>query len=86
MNVAGPPLQRSKNRSIHEPDNRAHVALRRQLVNRYALVAAFFFMNDVQRESFARIFEHPLRLFRFLENFADLRQRCHFGEDPLTQQ
>ena len=47
VNIAGPALQRGEDRGIHEPDDRAHVALRGQLVDRDALVAALFFGDNV---------------------------------------
>src|SRR5262249_2052769 len=60
VNIAGPPLQGGKDCRVHEPDDRTHVALRRQLVNRDALVAALFFMHDGKGESLAGIFQHAL--------------------------
>ena len=86
MNVARAPLQRSEDGRIHEPDDRAHVALRRQLVDRDALVATLFFRHHRKREAFARIFEHSLRLLGFLEDLGDLRQRRNFCDDPFAEQ
>ena len=46
----------------------------------------FVFADDVQREAFAGFFQHALRLFGFLEDVADLRQRGDLGDDALAQQ
>src|SRR5260370_19675279 len=86
MNIAGPPLQRSEDGGIHEPDDRAHVTLGGQLVNRNALVAAFLLVDDVQREALASVLKYALRLLRLLENFCDLSEGRNFSDDPLTQQ
>src|SRR6266566_371083 len=68
MNVAGTPLQRCEDSRVHEPDNRAHVTLSSQLVDRDALVAAFFLTHKVQREAFASVLEHTLGLLGLLKN------------------
>ena len=87
VNVAGPPLQRGEDRGIHQADNRADVALRGQPVDGDAVLAARLVFDDHrQGEAFAGFFQHALRLFRLLEDFADLRQRRNLGEDALAQQ
>src|SRR4051812_1036193 len=86
MDITGAPLKGRKNRGIHKPDDRAHVALRRQLVDRDAFVAAFLFMNYGESEAFASIFQNAFRLFGLLEDFADLREGGNFGDDALAQQ
>src|SRR3982750_1716939 len=84
VNITGAPLKRRKNRSVHKPDDRAHVALRGQLVDRNAFVAAFFFVDYGEGKTFARIFKDALRLLRLLEDFADLRESRDFGDDALA--
>ena len=87
MNVTGPPLQSGKDRGIHQANDRADVALRGQPVDGNAVFAAGLVVrNHRQGEAFAGFFEDALRLFRLLEDLADLRQSGNLGQDALAQQ
>ena len=66
VNITGTTLQCGEYGGVHEPDDRAHIALCSQFVDRDALVAAFFLPHNVERETFACVLEHTLRLFCFL--------------------
>ena len=89
VNVARPPLERGKDRGVHQADDRAHVRARRrrQLVDRDGLVVARFVLADhVEREAFARVFQHALGLLGLLQNVGDLLERRNLGDDPLAEQ
>ena len=87
VNVAGPPLQRGKDRGIDQANDGADVALRRQLIDRNCLFAGrFVFADYIQRKSFAGLFQHALRLLGLFENVTDLLERRNFGDNPLAQQ
>ena len=61
VNVAGPPLQRGKDRGIDQADDGADVALRGQPVDGDAVFAALFVLrDDGKSEAFAGFFKHTL--------------------------
>src|SRR6476646_4730223 len=87
MDVAGPALQSGEDGGVHQANDGADVAFGGQPLDGDGFVAArLVFADDVQGEAFAGFFQHALRLFRFLEDVADLRQRADLGDDALAQQ
>src|SRR6185437_3807441 len=87
VNVGGAALQGGKNRGVHQADDGADVALRGQLVNGNAFVGiAVFIVDHIQREAFAGVFQHALGLLSLFQDFADLRQRGHLGQNAFAQQ
>jgi hypothetical protein len=89
VDIAGPPLQRRENRGVDQADDRAHVRARgrRQLVDGNGLVVPGFVLADhVERESFARVFQHALGLLGLLQDVGDLLQGRNFGDDALAEQ
>src|ERR1019366_6678983 len=86
VDVAGAPLQRGKDRGIHQPDDGADVGLGRQLLDGDGLVGIFVFDNYVQREALAGFLQHALRLLRIFQDVADLGQAGNLGGDAPAQQ
>ena len=87
VNIAGTPLQGGEDRGVHQADDGTDVAFRRQPLDRDGLVGcAFVLADDIERESFAGLFQHALRLLGLLQNVADLRERGDLGDDALAQQ
>ena len=89
VDVTRPPLQRRENRGVDQADDRAHVLARgrRQLVDGDGFVVAGFVLADhIERESFARIFQHALGLLGLFKNVGDLFEGRNLGDDPLAKQ
>ena len=86
MNVRSAAFQGGEDGGIHQPDDGADVLFRGELLDRDVLIGIVFGRNDVEREAFGRLVEHPLRLLRLLEQVGDLRERGHPGDDALPQQ
>ena len=47
----------------------------RSYIGRLGFVAAFIFLNHIQREPFTGLFKHTLGLLGLLENLGDLPER-----------
>ena len=86
VNIRSAPLQRSEDGGIDEPDDRAGIARRCQLVDRQRLFGAGILVFANNLEAFAGLFQHSLRLLGFFENVRNLLQRRNFGDDALLQQ
>ena len=64
VNIRSAALEGGKDGGIHQPDNRADVLFRRELLDRDILIGIVFGGNDVEREALGRLVEHSLRLLR----------------------
>src|SRR5205807_1169632 len=87
VNVAGALLQGRKDGGIHQPDDGADVAFRRDPVNGEVLVGSRLFLpNHVQHKALAGLFQDALRLLGLLENIADLAQSGYPGLDSPVEE
>ena len=75
VDIGRAPLQRGEDGGIDQPDNRAGIARRRQLVDRQCFFGASILVLANDLEAFAGFLEHTLRLLGLLENVRDLLER-----------
>ncbi len=86
VNIRRAALQRSKDRGVHQADDRRDILARRQPLHRDTLVGVLFGRKHIEREALGRLIEHTLRLLRLLQQIRNLRQRRHPRHQPRTQQ
>ena len=74
VDITGAPLQRSEDGRVHEPDDGTDVAgSGGQFVDGNRFIRGdVIVVNDVKGEAFAGFLEYTLRLFRLLQDVADL--------------
>src|SRR5688572_23973054 len=85
MDVAGPPFKRGKDDRIDEPDDRAGLFLG-DLFDRDGFVTAFVLTDELQLETFGRLFQHALRRFRLLEQVLNLGKRRDANDQIAVEQ
>ena len=86
MNIGGAAFERGEDRGIDQPDDRADVFFAGQLLDRDVFVGVVFASEHIEREPFAGLVEHALRLLRLLQQIGDLRERGDAGDDAMTEQ
>src|SRR5262249_30165720 len=87
VNIAGALLQSGEDGGVHQADNGADIGLRGNAVDGDVFVVSGFFIADyIQHKAFAGLFQHPLRLLCFFQDFIDLRESRDPGLDPSLEQ
>ena len=84
VNIAGSPLERREDDRVDQADDRAGFFLR-DLFDRDRFVAALIFTNELQLETFGRLFQHALRGFRLLQQILNFGKRRNLDDQRRGQ-
>ena len=86
VNIRRAAFQRSEDGRIHQPDDRRNIIIGGQLFDRDILVGVLLAREHVERQTFARLIQHALRLLVLLQQIRNLAQRCHTRDNVYAQQ
>jgi hypothetical protein len=75
VNIGSAALERGEDGGVDQPDDRADVFFRGQLLDRDVFVGIVVGRDHVEGQPFGGLVEHALRLLGLLEQVGDLRER-----------
>ena len=86
MNVAGSTFKRGENYGLDKFNDRTASGVSCEPITRNGLFGVFFGLGDLQCESFGRLFENALRLFRAFKQIANLFCCCDTGSKLFAEE